>query len=566
MKEGFCKGFLFQKDNVKKAVYFLCFLVMSFCDQQIGSASNEMQLVCPNLVFCCLSCIALSHYPLSSYRKPLFQILFLLCAAGTILVCCLRWPGTPYHFQLISGGIAAVLYCCVLIQTGIALFIRRKIPGGRCPGTWLFSLLLLLILLSRYDNYNGPLLCLSVLLIYLTEFTTKELDGMLKALGGALIAAFFIIQGMAFLFRPYDTLRYLGMYANTNMNALFYLLVYCVFLAGFCKLEIGKTHPVLRWVSFCFACAMWSFVLLTVCRSALLAMAAATLLGLGITVKKQYGRRLRKALLYFASFLAVTSFSFPIVYGAVRYLPPVFHHPIWFVDEYSEEKVHSWDTWDSEKYTDWRDVLQENFSRLFDVISLLTSSKADPAPFFLTGEQTLLASAADGVTALVIPENEMPAEGESVGAVHISHRFTIYKHYLSELNLRGHRDSENGVQVNEVYFAPHAHNVLLQYAFNYGLPAGIVFILYLAASGIRYLTVCIKERNSTELLTGLLLFVGIGVFGMLEQIFRYGQFSHTLLLLLPCFVWRHKAAVFADGEGSSRNREAAGRIFGKRSL
>lgn len=292
---------------------------------------------------------------------------------------------------------------------------------------------------------------------------------------------------------------------------------------------------------FLFACAMWSFVLLTMCRSAILGMAAATLLGGGITLWKQRGKRLQKGLVYVCGMVLVSVLSFPIVYGAVRYLPPVFHHPIWFMMEYSEEKVHSWDAYDSEKYTDWRDVLQENFGRIFtDFTISKPSARVDSQfPPLLTAMQFFPASAAGEVTMppepTPSPENSTPAGTRSVSA-----RLTIYQQYLSRLNLWGHADSENGVQVTESYFAPHAHNVILQYAFNYGLPAGLVFLTYLAVSGIRLLFACIHDKANTSPLVALLLFASITVFGMTELIWRYGQLSHTLLFLLPCFARRHR--------------------------
>lgn len=532
---------LFKIDCLKKSFYFLCFFIFCICDQRIGSASGEIQLVCPNVVLIVLCCISLSHYSLSSFRRLSFLILSIVCALGAALVLYFGWPGTYYHYQLLSGVIAAVLYCFVLMQTFFALFSQRRLPHGNRLSLGILSVLLVLMLLSKHDRYIGALLCLSVVLIYLTDFTEQECEWMLKALGGAVLAAFFVLQGLAFVFRPYDTLRYLGMYANTNMNALLYQMAYCVFLGNFCILEVKKGNPLLKWGSFCFACAMWSFVLLTMCRSAILGMAAATLLGGGITLWKQRGKRLQKGLVYVCGMVLVSVLSFPIVYGAVRYLPPVFHHPIWFMMEYSEEKVHSWDAYDSEKYTDWRDVLQENFGRIFtDFTISKPSARVDSQfPPLLTAMQFFPASAAGEVSMppepTPSPENSTPAGTRSVSA-----RLTIYQQYLSRLNLWGHADSENGVQVTESYFAPHAHNVILQYAFNYGLPAGLVFLTYLAVSGIRLLFACIHDKANTSPLVALLLFASITVFGMTELIWRYGQLSHTLLFLLPCFARRHR--------------------------
>ncbi len=542
-----------RKSSLKRGFYFLCFFVLCICDQQIGSASGEMQLVCPNLVLCVLSCVILSHYPLSKYRRPLFWILLLPCVAGACLGFWLKWPATNYPFQLISGVIAAVLYCCVIIQTGFAIQLGKGIPRGRHPGIGLMGLLLFFILISNHDKYNGALLCLSILLIYLTDFTALEFEWMIKALASAVIAAFFVFQGLAFVFRPYDTLRYLGMYANTNMNALLYQMAYAVFLAFFCMAEGRRSSFVLRWGSFCFACAMWSFVLLTMCRSAMLGMGVATLLGLGITVWKQRGKRIRKCLVYCGSFMLISVLAFPIVYGAVRYLPPVFHHPIWFMDEYSEDKVHSWDPYDSEKYTDWREVLENNFGRLFpDMISRQSAPCVEPEPFLPGEDGGILAAASVGRASL--PSREAsgrdsseagpPVEREESDKTYsVNARLRIYQYYFSQLNLRGHIDSENGIQVDQDYFAPHAHNIILQYAFNYGVPAGLMLLVYMIASGLRLFLSSLREEGDFPFLVVLLLFASIAAFGMTEMAWRFGQLSHTFVLLLPCFAWMQTRAV-----------------------
>ena len=600
---------LLHKKHGKKYFYFLCFLTLCICDQRIGSAGGETQLVCPNIVLMVLSCLALSHYPLSDFRRRRFWIPAIVCMAGAGLALGLMWPKVYYHYQLLSGVIAAVLYGCVLIQTAHAIFSAKKLPRGSHPGLGLLGMLLVWSLLSHYDKYNGFLLCLSVVLMYLTDFTDREYDWMLKSLGGAVLTAFFVFQGLAFVFRPYDTLRYLGLYANTNINALFYQMVYCVFLGFFCALELKKEHCLLKWGSFCFACAMWSFVLLTMCRSAIAGMAAATVLGFGITLWKRRGRRLLRGLICVCGLPIGIVAGFPVVYGAVRYLPAVFHHPVWFTDEYSEEKVHSWDPYDSEKYTDWREVLQGNFGRFFPETAGAKSSMGPDWGVFSApaGQQEETSFVSDGVPVILLasggdvalpagtvsedvalpagtaswdgalsagtvsgdvalpvgtaswdvalpggmvsrdvalpagtvsgedtaPQDALSEEGNS-----IDFRLTIYRHYLSQLNLWGHADSENGIQVNADYRAPHAHNIFLQYAFNYGLPAGILLLAYLAASGIRFLVLCIRNETDTPFLTGLLLFASIAVFGMLEIVWRSGQLSHTLLLLLPRFAWQ----------------------------
>lgn len=58
---------------------------------------------------------------------------------------------------------------------------------------------------------------------------------------------------------------------------------------------------------------------------------------------------------------------FPVTFGMTRYLPPVFHHPVWFWGEWSEEKVHSWDAWNSEKYVNVDEVITTALGRTTEI-------------------------------------------------------------------------------------------------------------------------------------------------------------------------------------------------------
>ena len=124
------------------------------------------------------------------------------------------------------------------------------------------GLLLVLILLSRYDKYNGFLLCLSVVLIYLTDFEPQERDWMLRSLGYAVLTAFFMFQGLSFVFRPFDSGRYHGLYANPNIKCVVLsdsiLCVFGVFLyygneKGTSSFKMGKFLLCLCHVAFCVA-------------------------------------------------------------------------------------------------------------------------------------------------------------------------------------------------------------------------------------------------------------------------------------------------------------------------
>ena len=61
----------------------------------------------------------------------------------------------------------------------------------------------------------------------------------------------------------------------------------------------------------------------------------------------------------------IFALSFPLVFACVRFIPPLRHHPVW-ITEYSEDFVHSYDPWNSPKYTDL-DEFFNTFLGRFDV-------------------------------------------------------------------------------------------------------------------------------------------------------------------------------------------------------
>ena len=75
---------------------------------------------------------------------------------------------------------------------------------------------------------------------YLIRFSMEDRATLLDAMIDGTIASFFVIQSYAFLFRPYDIVRYRGAFNNCNMMALYYLIVYCMILFKIHLLHVSK--------------------------------------------------------------------------------------------------------------------------------------------------------------------------------------------------------------------------------------------------------------------------------------------------------------------------------------
>ena len=109
-------------------------------------------------------------------------------------------------------------------------------------------------------------------------------------------------------------------------------------------------------------------------------------------------------------------------------------------------------------------------------------------------------------------------------------RLTIYRLYLSQLNLTGHE--QMGLTAPDGEEIPHAHNVFLQVSHDFGMIAGLAFVVFLFLTGIRA-GLYYKRKHSFERYTllPLAILVTFVTAGMVEWVF---QVCHpATIVLLP---------------------------------
>jgi len=365
-------------------------------------------------------------------------------------------------------------------------------------------------------------------------FSEKERRNLWNSLADALIISFFILQIFAYGFRPYDELRYKGAYGNCNMNALFYMVTYLALLYRIHSLKwqelregvtVTRKRKLAKGTLWVLAAGIWGFLFLTMTRTALLAVIAITTIYGALEFRVIWGEKFRRILVRGAVFLLGIVLTFPMVYLTVRYLPTILHHPVWFEGEYTPEKIHSYEPWDSEKYVS----LEELFEGL---IKRLDAGKEEGISRSLTSTQEfpLLVAAEVSAEMLQQPEEYLLTGEAAQSSMRI--RLEIFKLYLKNMNLTGHELEEGYFQITEDYHAWHAQNVFLQVGFYYGIIAGILFIVLIVGLGIQSLRLVMKKQSCEDLLPILvwLLFVG---YGMLECVWYPGQTILLLIYLVP---------------------------------
>ncbi|MBQ4536040.1 MAG: O-antigen ligase family protein [Lachnospiraceae bacterium] len=477
------------------------------------------------------------HYQFGDFKKwkvP-YIIWTLVGGVGSIAVFLWGRESQPFLNAWIVVLVAIFLWGYIILHTFIDMVCEKKHPSlnKAFGGVWI--VMMLWMIFSR-SNYLWPL-CYMVMFgcFYLTDFSEEEREDMLQgALDGIFLSVIFF-QGFCCVFRPYDQVRYVGIYNNGNINALYYVMVLGAIFAKILylrKKNARKTVYIFYWLS---AGAVFSLLFMTIGR---IGWITGFIIGLLFLVFLNIIVNKKKLVVNGIVLVLCTCLMFPACFCAVRYFPPVFHHPIWFWGEWREDKVHSWDPWDSEKFIDADEFFEAALGRIVTSIENLSDYFAFNTKIVVRAvEETEISEEVNVQIQAEVPsvETEDPRIAAAVLEVKderdtILTRKTIYSHYINELNWTGHPYEEQGFQLTPIYWIGHAHNIYLQYGTDFGIPVMVLF----AVMVIWGATACWKRgcKNKSIADMAAVFFILIpAIFGMLEYSWGEASLSITMLFL-----------------------------------
>ena len=517
--------------NKKRILYAICFALFCLIDQRTKTCSGLDGWLesFRDLTGVVMAALIMSHYHIADFTKhklPYLVWSLVGIVGGVFFAVC----GQQYIYfwnDRIVIAIDIFLFGHILLHTFIDVLLEKKRPklNNRFACCWLVMMLWMIV--SR-SEYIWPLTYLIMFgCFYLTDYTKEEQEDLFQGMLDGIIVAFFLLQGWAFVFRPYDVVQYKGAYNNCNLNALFYCTVLA---AAVSRLIYNTRKSANRWIRLYYWLGIGvtlAFLFMTIGRTGWMTAAALVLVGL-LALKRVTGRNnfIKNGLLVVLCFCLM----FPLVFGAVRYLPPAFHHPVWFFGEWRETRVHSWDPWDSEKFVDLDELLKRVSGRVGYVLEYFSDKSA----------LTIRAKAAEATPEQMARYEEMLRQGYALDLQYkgqsIPVRKAIYKYYIKHLNLLGHPYSEQGFQLWPTYWIGHAHNIYLQYGTDFGIPVLILFAALIIWAAVLYIRQFLADPSDKpeEAIGSLLLLLVPAVFGLLEFCWGAGSLSITLLFI----VWR----------------------------
>jgi O-antigen ligase len=489
-----------------------------------GSMQGRVQFVSTNCTGIVIAAIILSAYSIRDFFKPIYAIWTIIALICAPIAIHFGEQYYPYKGQFVSAIINVCIYGYIVIRV-ILKQLKEKKSNIRWFVFFCWTGMVAWMLLSRNEAIWPLWFGIMFGCFYLSEYEPERKMLIYKGLIDGVILGFFGIQGAALLFRPYDSVRYLGMYLNCNINALFYVITYCAFLCKYLIVKEENKSLVIQVIMLLFSGAMFGFIVLTGSRSAMAALMV-TMVPFLICVVKNFKKKWKAIMVYILALIAIAFFSIPITYLAVRYMPTIHLHPIFFMNEYNDySKVHSGAPRNSERYITFEQMIEENLSGRFS--NLFPKKISEAIDRF---SPTLVAYAAElegEETTYLIGD-----EGDSSG---INIRYQIYKWYFERLNLFGHKNAEHGAPLSEIYTAPHAHNWWLQLSFNFGIPVGILLICGVVLYIKTFFSFLIKGKDEYACILGCFITAFL-TFGFFEMDFGLGQLSFTLFFMLFALV------------------------------
>lgn len=560
----------------RQLLYFLCFLAFELIDFLRNTQNGDIWSAAVGGTGLVMMVLIFSEYPLKEWHYGKHTRVYM--AIWT--VCCLGIAGASALWQqhFILGiykwtfflGVWNVWWIFLVGQEIVKRLWKAGSLRAKPDLTGVLALVMAFLMTFSRSGRLWPVWFAAMFgMFYVTRFTREKLEQLFEAMVDATIVAFFVIQIYAYGFRPYDVIRYLGAYPNSNVASLHYLVVYTIVL---CKLHyLEKKNAKKGWRIFFFlgAAGLLDFMFLTMGRTSWVTAIVITCFYGIFVIWKNWKKKFSGVIARGAALVAAFVVLFPVVFGTVRFLPAVLHHPVWYGGEYSIEKVHSFDPADSPKYIEMDEFLEVVFGRIVG-----TFYKGDEA-----GEASVAGNSTDNVVTVEAGtaggkagagsadnivaentedgeeadrENAEPDNVNSAVAVDVSQtsyeiiekigpegmdealniRLSIYAAYLRNLNWFGHPDAEGHYQFADIdYFSWHAQNVWLQMAFSYGIPSGILFLILTVLLFRKNFGILKNAGNVPYKIIPFFICLLFFVYGLMELDWNVGQYPLILLFI-----------------------------------
>ncbi|MDE7201135.1 MAG: O-antigen ligase family protein [Lachnospiraceae bacterium] len=523
---------------------------------------NYIQTVCFGLLFCALCQYVNADRDFYHYTNTRWMLIFLAAAllmnysekqfvnkfsaiwlalglVGSVFYC--KTAGTDENKLLLARltcgvvaawGLLALNILFVLVRTSavydqkllhnIGKKISRQVSAHKQQTVYLvlWGVFSLLMYANRYEKVWVFTATLPFLAFLFAPDTLLVRCRFLRNFNNGILLSFALVTMFCLEHRPHHywmLYRYGGMFHTVACTGMYLAVVLGAVLAKlYGKLKTRKNILVFCLPEYFVTACVVGFIVLTMSRTAFLT-SAVTVAVLVVLTAVIYHKSFRRIVSELGVLAMVCLVSFPMVFTAVRMVPAVVNEPVRYDLEFQDRSfmVYEGDPIDSDKYM----TVSRFFSTLFGRFRSEGEEEADAGQIERiwleeTGE---LVYTGDGLAGINRSQFSMEGDGESSledGEKNdISNgRFAIFGDYIKEIGFQGHPwmgpEDKNG---NEY---AHAHNSFIQVAYNFGVIAGIAFIILYALTLWRSVQFALDHGKKYNIV--LTPFVLVVVFGFVS--------------------------------------------------
>lgn len=379
--------------------------------------------------------------------------------------------------------INALLQCREMLHRNKAFWKKISLPYA---GVWVVFCIFMYCYRYEKNWVFAATLPFAVLLVYNLSAAGKS--RLMKNFTNGILLSFGMVTLFCLCHRPYHywmLYRYGGIFHTVACTGLYLAVVMAAAMGKlFGKWKNGRHMLLQGWKELFIISAIAAFVMFTMARTAILAVAvnvALVIILTAVTYRKDWKQIGKEC----ALLLAAVVVSFPLMFAALRMIPAVINDPVRYDVEFQDEHfmVYEGDPIDSDKYM----TIGRYFSLLLGRIQTSDSQEAQNGEHDSEAEEALLASRTVSAAMLYgLTEEAGDTDSNMEEAADFSNgRFEIFKAYIEHSSFKGNPGTILELENGESY--AHAHNSYIMVMYNFGIPAGILFLVICAWTFIKSL-------------------------------------------------------------------------------
>lgn len=433
--------------------------------------------------------------------------------------------GEPFQTAVrtaIMWGVSGIVFINTIYQV-----ICKKIAVFSLPFAGIVLLFFGMLILFRNSNIWEIAVVVPFSLLYIRRQDRSQMDRMLGNICNGVIFSFLITTVQALLHRPfhyYTMTRYSGIFMTVTVTAVYLGMV---FGAVLCKL-INKYEKCTSlnniWKELVLLGLVCGYEFISLSRTGMLTCVAVYVITCVIYLLFHWRQKIHLVRFVIYTVLAIIC-CLPITYAVTRTIPAVVNRPTIYLGEEFQDSIRVGEPIDSFRYITIEKVLGVSLERMLGKkdLSYVTQSGK-------TVEEVL--EEAQQNTEDVIEEDGITIDGDKLtyvddygdeytidNADYSNGRLTIYKKYLKNLNMTGHKAI--GLQEEDGTMIIHAHNSFIQMAYDCGILTGIIFLVLYVVLGIRSIWYYGMRKDTDQYsILPVIMFAAFGISSMVEYVFR----------------------------------------------